>query len=186
MDSQEWLLRSVGLFRKRGFFRDYEGMSDRELAAELEETHEIELREGFDPDFELVDLELLRWDKRRVWWEDTEADVLQGNNVYVEVLQRWGMISRGAFLPSDISERWQSREGPIDISFSLRGKKESINPRYLDDYIDMEIVPHINSLIADSPYRFEIYEFFDQTAFVVVLDKDEKQWLQQERGWRFM
>ena len=53
-----------------------------------------------------------------------------------------------------------------------------------DDYIDLGILVDINRAIAPSGRQFELYEPFDQTAFVVCLTADQKHALIQ-RGWAF-
>ena len=49
----------------------------------------------------------------------------------------------------------------------------------------MNILIELNQVIAASGYAFEMYDEFDQTAFVVVLTAEEKERLQSERGWLF-
>jgi hypothetical protein len=60
-----------------------------------------------------------------------------------------------------------------------------LHPQFLDDYIDLGIWSEINQIIGTTGMRFELYEPFDQTAFVVALSADEKRRLQKERGWNF-
>lgn len=182
---EEWSLVSAKFYRDMGFFDEYASLSDNELAAELQQMTKAECGEGFNPADVFSDLLLLSWDKNRVWWDDTEADVYKGNNVYVETLEEWARISRGAFLPENITETWESEQGPVWVDFTLDGTHHRLQPQYNGDWLDISIIDDINRLIRKTDYRFEVYEAFDQTAFVVVLTQGEKLELEQKRGWRF-
>lgn len=200
----DWMIEAVRYYRGVNFFSTYSALSDEELAQQLSAEIQDEWGESFTvgqtgpqvvgewgdvirvPDnVPYAELTLLRADSTRVWWGDTEADVCAGNQVYVETLRAWSGISRGAFLPEDIIECWESDEGPISLTFVLDGAERTLRPAYLDDWIDMEIVVPINDWIRHTGYAFEVYKAFDQTAFVVVLTQTEKQQLARERGWRF-
>ncbi len=176
---------SVNDFRDLGFFLDKENISDDKLAKMINGEHFALFGEEIDPHSPFSDLLLLSYDKNRVWWEDTEADVLNGNNVYIDFMNDLSKISRGVFSPSEISESWETDEGPISIEFKLGGKKLSIRPKYIDDYIDVEIISNINKLMPSDKYKFELYKPFDQTAFILMLSKDEKIQLQKKRRWEF-
>ena len=179
------LSHSVNRFRALGFFLDNEIFSDEELAEIINGEHFALFRENIDPHGPFSDLLLLSYDKNRVWWEDTEADVLNGNNVYIDFINDLSRISRGVFSPSEISESWETDEGPISIEFFLDGERILINPKYIDDYIDVEIISDINKLLPSDKNKFELYRPFDQTAFILMLSKVEKIQLQKKRGWEF-
>jgi hypothetical protein len=199
-----WILEAVRYYRRLGFFSQYSDLSDEALAEQLEALVEGEWAERFTAsqselriedewsemlrspdDVPYADLTLLRTDGTRVWWEDTEADVCAANRVYTETLRAWAGISRGAFSPQEITETWESEEGPITVRFTLDGHERVLHPEYADDWLDQRIVVPINRWIRKSGYAFEMYDAFDQTAFVVVLTPEEKRKLEQERGWRF-
>jgi hypothetical protein len=74
------------------------------------------------------DVFLLGLAKDEVWADDPEADVCAENLVYAEVLPHWASISRGAFAPEGITERWESESGPITLSFELGGQPASVSP----------------------------------------------------------
>src|SRR5437868_2921829 len=105
---ERWLLESVRFFRQLGFFARHSALPDEALARMLDASHREEWGVPLDGAGDLADLQLLKWDEDRVWWEDIEADICDGNQVYIEVLQAWSRISRGAFLPARIQERWES------------------------------------------------------------------------------
>jgi hypothetical protein len=186
---QDWVAEAVTFYRAWGFFTKSAALSNSELADQLFQAWDSEYNDEFNRDisFDKQDIELfiLRQDETRVWWADTECDVLEGNERYVEALQRWGEISRGAFQPTAVRERWASDEGPIEIEFMLDKQRHRIQPRYLDDYLDVGILHDINEIIRHTGVQFAVYEFFDQTAFILALTEREKQLLQAERGWRF-
>jgi hypothetical protein len=199
-----WIVEAVRYYRGLGFFSEHAALSDEALAQHVESLIEDEWGETFTADqsgpmvvdewgdtltspenVRFAELTLLRADSARVWWEDTEADVCAANQVYVETLRAWAGISRGAFSPREITETWESDEGPITVRFTLDGDERTLHPEYLDDWLDMEILVPLNGWLRHTGYAFELYEAFDQTAFLVVLTPDEKQRLERERGWRF-
>ncbi|MCG8588694.1 MAG: hypothetical protein MJE66_05335 [Proteobacteria bacterium] len=182
---ETWLPKSIAFFRTLGFFEGAKEVSDDELGRRLAEKHRQEWGEALDPDYPLADLLLVRFDARRVWWEDTEADVYSGNTVYVDTLKRLGAISRGTFSPTSITERWASEEGPITVSFQHKGELITLRPEVMRDYLDLRILLDINRVIEKSGIQFELYEAFDQTAFIVALKPQEKHRLSKERNWRF-
>ena len=159
--------------------KDFEGIKTKIRRKYIEEW-------GNDLDNNVVidDLHILFYGSKNVWWKDTEADVLNGNNIYVRTLEEWGNISKGTFLPTKITEKWESDEGMITLEFRLNDKTQKFHPKYLDDYIDIELLKLINNLISTSESKFELLKAFDQTAFVIWLNKKEKKDLIR-RGWRF-
>ena len=185
ISSKDWLVESVQYFRELGFFDKYHSLPNSELVATLENLYREEWGEIFNPEDMLADLLLVKWDENRVWWEDTEADVCSGNGVYKRTLKEWAAISRGVFSPANIQEDWESEDGPVTITFTHDQQTVQLHPQFLDDYIDISILPQINKLIYSSGMEFAVYKVFDQTAFVVVLTAQEKGKLQNERGWRF-
>ena len=131
-----------------------------------------------------LDLFIAELDEDRVWWADLEADVADGNDIYVDVVQALADISTGAFAPTAIEERWASGSGPVTIAFGLAGAAHEITPAYLEDWIDPGIIVAINELIAESGDRFELYKAFDQTAMVLALNDTTREAL-EARGWCF-
>jgi hypothetical protein len=103
--------------------------------------------------------------------------------VYKKTLQEWSAISRGSFHPSNIVEDWHTEDGPIEISFAYLDQRIVLHPKFLNDYIDLDILVQINDLIQE--VQFELYQPFDQTGFVVALTSVEKENLQKKRKWLF-
>ncbi len=183
--ARNWLVETIEYFRSLNFFERYKQLSTTELAALLNGRFEQEWGKEPDPSRKTSELLLLAYDEDRVWWNDTEADVCGENTVYTQTLQEWGRISRGAFLPDEVKEHWETEQGPIEISCALNGRPVQLYPDYREDYIDLNLLLQINKLIEKTNMRFELYEPFDQTGFVVVLTDQEKKMLQKKRGWRF-
>lgn len=172
-------LRSIGLFTSRG------DATEAEVAAEVEDSIKAAWGDQVGPDEPLLDLFVAAQDVARVWWQDLEADVSDGNEVYVQTLAGWGGISAGSFDPKAIAEQWASESGPVTVTFELDGIEQTLHPAYLEDWIDLQVLGEINGLIASSGRRFESYRSFDQTAFVISLTPDERAALEHDRGWCF-
>lgn len=193
VDPEAWLLEAVRFFRELGFYAARAGRSDRQVASALRSRERARLRRQdapasgapFDPAGPHPDLDLLRWDEERVWWEDTESDVAPGNGVYVATFRRWAAISRGAFRPRRLREEWTADGLQVDVRFELDGAAQRLTSRDRSDYLDLGFLRKINRLVQGSGYRFELHAAFDQTAFVTVLTAAEKRRLTRERGWRF-
>ena len=179
------LVESVGVLRRLEFFAG-DPRTDEELAAYLAAEHQDLWGEPLDRPPPELDWRVAAYDESRVWWEDTEADVLFGNDAYAKVIRAWAAISRGALQPRYVVEEWASEEGPVRVELSLRGgRRHVLRPRLIDDYYDLGILSQINGLLdADGP-QFVIVERFDQTAVVLAVTRAERRLLETERGWRF-
>ncbi len=188
--SQQTILEAVRYFRSLGFFQEFTSQSDEELAITFEQmyTHNGTLPREYDPSSNpLAELTLLSYDKQRVWWKDSEADVCEENRVYARTLQEWGRISRGEFEPTDIRETWDSDEGPITVEFIHQNKAFSFQPEFYGDWLDVgTFLPAVNEIIQSQGIQFEICETYDQTICVIVLTQEEKLKLQTEREWAFL
>jgi hypothetical protein len=184
MPAAPWLLEVVHDLRALEFFED-RGRTDEDVAAELADDYEAAWNEPPDQSKPLIELELVHFDESRVWWEDTEADVADGNRVYLEAIAALSRISRGVFRPTGVTETWDGPTGPLHIVFHLDGLRRVIRPRYLNDYLDIEgLIDAIDAFMQTDAPRFEIYAPFDQTAFVVCVTDIERRRL-EERGWSF-
>jgi len=182
--SKESIEERVAALRAIGLFADRPDLADAALAAEVEAGITDVWGDTLEPGDPLLDLIVAQEDQQRVWWQDLEADVLDGNDVYVETLQGLAAISQGAFEPEGVRESWASGEGPVTVTFSLGEDSQEITPAYLEDWIDPGILVRINELIAPAGRRFELYKAIDQTAFVMALTDAERQGL-EARGWCF-
>ena len=184
MPADQSIRQRAAALREIGWFADRAESTEAELGDEIAAAMAETLGEAVGPDDPYLELLVAEQDPSRVWWSDLEADVSDGNGVYVATLQEWAAISSGAFAPSEIEETWASEVGPVTVAFELAGTRHELHPTYLEDWIDPMIATSINELIARSARRFEFVEAFDQTAFVVALTADEKAAL-EDRGWCF-
>lgn len=182
--TDETLVDRVAALRRIGLFADRAGVSDAEVAAEVEASVLETWGEPIANDDPFVDLLVAEQDAARVWWRDLEADVSEANNVYVDALRGWADISVGAFSPEGVVETWAGEEGPIEVTFEVDGATHTLTPAYIEDWIDPGILVPINELIAESGRRFELYKAFDQTALVLALTDEERSAF-EARGWCF-
>lgn len=176
---------SIDFFRSISFYNNMNDLTDLDIYRIINDYHQEIYGESINTNNPFFDLHITSFDKSRVWWKDTESDVCSGNNSYTKFLDELSKISRGSFDPSNITEKWESEEGPITVEYYLGNTHHKINPNFIDDYLDIEILRDINNQISSSGYRFEQFMPFDQTAFILVLTKKEKTDLKRKRGWKF-
>lgn len=185
LTERERLLDAADYYRRFGFFEADKGLTDEAFRQRFVQWYKPASGEEpgiFAPDSnygEYADLYLLAEDTSRVWLADPEADVGNGNEVYVKTLKAWSAISRGAFIPTDIEEHWASDEGPVTVTFTLNGQKKTLYPLYYNDFIDASIVNDLNGMIRSTGYQFAKVELGE--VFVTVLTAEEKLRLERER-----
>jgi hypothetical protein len=173
---------AIAAFQRAGFFR---GADPAALAPRLARRHRREWGEPLRLRTIYDELVLTGYDRRRVWFEDTERDVLPGNDAYVAFLRDLRRISGGAFAPRGAAEEWAGEEGPVRLTFALDGRRRTVRAAPAGDFLDLCVLPQINRLIARRGRRFELFVPFDQTAYVVALTGSERARLEREHGWRF-
>jgi hypothetical protein len=170
--------------RRLGLFAGRTDTSDATLIDEVTKSLADRWGDPADEQAQLTDLAIAEQDQTRVWWRDLEADVVEGNNVYVQTMAEWSEISVGAFLPTDITETWAGDSGPVTVSYQLDGETTTLSPAYVEDWIDPGVLVPINESIEGSGRRFELYKAFDQTAMVMALTDEERRAF-EGRGWCF-
>ena len=179
------LAEFVDDYRAVGFFG---GENPAVAARRIAREHEREWGEAPPLATRLDELTLLAYDKRRVWFADLERDVIDGNDAYVEAFGEWARISRGAFRPRAVSERWAGEEGPVTIAFELGGERHEVHAAGQGDFLDLCVLTSgINPLIAGSGRQFAVYRpdaGLGQEAFVVALTAQERAALER-RDWTF-
>jgi hypothetical protein len=172
-------------YQSVGFFR---GENPAVAARRIARDFEREFGEAPPLATRLDELTLLRYDRRRAWFEDLERDVVEGNDAYVDAFAEWSRISRGAFRPHDVRERWAGEEGPVTITFTLAGARHEVEAASQGDFLDLCVLTAgINPLIAPSGRQFAVYRpdaALGQEAFVVALTRHERTALER-RGWHF-
>ncbi|MBO9532529.1 MAG: hypothetical protein J7513_06110 [Solirubrobacteraceae bacterium] len=179
------VLEAVRDDQQLGFFA---GQDPTDVAAVAERTYRRDWGKPLKIATRYDELELLRNDRDRVWFQDIEADVLEGNESYALVFQEWARISRGAFKPSNVRERWSGENDPVEISFDLAGQRHTVQAQPQGDFYDLCVLTGgINPVIKASGKHFALWgpdADLGQEAFVVVLTEREQYELEQA-GWSF-
>ncbi len=168
-----------------GWFADRPDRDPAPLAREIDAAYRDEYGNGIDPADRFSDLLVASRDPSRVWWQDLEADVASGNDVYAATVADWAAISVGAFRPESINGLWATDEGPVTVSMLVDGHPVELHPVVAEDWIDLGILQPINELIGSSGRRFLVVEPFDQTAYILALTDDERRAF-EARSWRFV
>src|SRR5262249_48722876 len=81
-------------------------------------------------------------------------------------------LSGGALHIHDVTESWKSDAGPVSVTLTACGVKQTLHPQYLDDYLDTNVACNLNKLLPKSGKHFEIGEPDDQSGFVMFVDDD--------------
>ena len=189
-DPHAWLITSARYYQTLDFYTEYLDLPDEELPDAIREAVRWHWDGPLPPeevarDIQLADMLLLLGDRRRVWWRDLEG-VFAGEDAYVTTLTEWAAISRGAFAPEEIVERWHSEDGPADIEFVLGGRHRVSHPNVRDDFLNIAIISEINRLIGDSGHHFAVCDNLGMPSWVVALTREEEGRLRHERGWSFL
>ena len=190
-DPHAWLIASARYFQTLSFYVEYLDLPDDAVLDEIREAVRWHWDGPLPPDeaardLQLADMVLLLGDRRRVWWRDLEG-VFASEDAYVTTLTEWAAISRGAFAPEEIVERWHSEDGAADIEFMLGGQRYRVaHPNLRDDFLNIAIISEINRLISDSGYHFAVCDNLGMPNWVVALTGEEEARLRRERGWSFL
>lgn len=210
MHPRDWLAETVRAYRTLSFFQ---GLEDRGTVT-WERPGLGDLEEGFplpawgnmspeqvaeriladwparwggqpDPADPLTEEQALLYDVDRVTHWDTEC-VDPGCDAYVSFLLALARVSRGAFAPERIVERWdEGDDGPAFVEFLHRGEPRRLVLENAGDYLDLGLVAEVNRLLAPAPVRFHVLAPDGQDVTIVALMASERQRLAHERGWRF-
>lgn len=185
LPSDKWLEVSIPYFRKLGFFAK-SNLTDEELVQQIKEAH----GEPFVPKRATMDIGLLNHDPDAHWDEDME-DRGEIAGFYTEMLQNLGRISRGAFVPTEISEDFGYPDRPTKLEFEYRGQLHTVIADNTEDspwgvWIDLRLLDQLNSVIEKTGRQFAIFRSPFQDISVFCLTKAEMASLRADRGWRFM
>jgi hypothetical protein len=180
--SVEQLVRD---YQRLGFFAGEDpGRTAERISADFRAEWEQEPRTATRAD----ELMLLAYDTDRVWFQDIERDVLEGNDEYVATLREWAHIAGRDFSPRHVRERWRTENGPVTIAFTLEGRARRIEAANQGDFLDLCVLTSgINPLIARTGRQFAIYRpdaELGQEAFVVAITAQERRALERY-GWVF-
>jgi len=186
-DSPEFrqLLRDrLPLLMELGFFADLRGFPLEEAIGQLAKRIEEEWCDDVT-ECRRKPATLAMYDRARVWHQDLEAEVFAGSDVYVETLQRWAEISRGAFKPESIVEEWSIDNKSVVVRFRHEGHDVVLNPKVLDDWLDVSIISDIDKLVSPKGMNFLVppMDYGQEMAFVVVTEEERRR-LRDEAGWK--
>lgn len=179
------VLDIVRWFRPRGFFVG-ETVSDEQLAAALAERIEREWGTSLDElaaDQQAADMHVLSLDARRVFRPGSKY-IHRGDGTYAEVLQRSAALAPAAFAARDVTERWDSDEGPIHVTYRLHGVEHRFTTA-ADRYLDASIVLHLDLAADDPDVRLRVCDHLGMPDFVIALDDATSDALRRDRGWTF-
>jgi hypothetical protein len=184
------LVDAVRVYRRAGLFAD-SARTDEAVAVELAERHEDEWGEPLVPPpadrpAQLTDILIMAADPTRVWWDDTEADVVPGNDAYVALVGELAAISGGAFAPVEVVERWDGEDGPVGVSITTSdGRRVEVSPRVDGEWLDVgSVVDGLNRLLPATGRRFWRADTGDQTALVASLTDTERSIIEAGRPLR--
>jgi hypothetical protein len=167
----------IEYYRKLGYFA---GQTTESVLSTFREEWGKEPTTGQPFD----DVWLLRYDARKIWADDPEADVCEANQVYMDVLAKWGKITDGVFSPTEIEEKWESETGPIEVSFILDGKRRAIHPKYQDDWIDLEVLTELNRILEPTGRRYNC-ALDGNFCLLLFLDPQTEKKIRKERRFPF-
>ncbi len=182
MRAEDRFVDSVAFYKKQGYLNEYS-------EADLRKLYEVkysrkEATNPFQPSDAMSrysDLYVLELDRQRVWKGGYSRQLEQGKYGYADLLKEWAAISRGAFQPTDIREVWLGEQGPLKVEFMLAGKKRTLYPYVSGGAVDIWIVGHVNDMIRETGYQFEIADAYGDFYLVMMLRSAEKKLLEQER-----
>jgi hypothetical protein len=184
--NEKQLEESIQFFRQIGFFEQWQKNTDEGIIQKINRL----CKEGGVPSLSVLrkpkDLDIIIWDKKRVWFDDADALVLPKNEAYVQALQELAGISRKQFHPTAIEEIWKGEDGPIQVRYTCKRKKYECAPRFLDTYFDYGILKDINIVLQDTRFRFEMTEGPLGNPMVLLLHEEERELLSERRGWKFI
>jgi hypothetical protein len=179
--ADERVVELVRYYRPFGFFTQWPGASDAQVADEVSALYRATYRRDMSAEEDIEDQYILALDKDRVWWEDNEADMVEGDDFYVQMVHDLGRISRGAFRPEGITERWDDTFGPIHVAFRADGTEHAIELDHGSGWIDYKLVDYIERLIEPFGLRLIGLDTGDQTVMLVALNTGEYERLQRGR-----
>jgi len=178
------LMAAVPVFRRAGFFALYEPLSDVELARSLAATWRAWEGDELSSDPGELDWMLVVLDEERTFQGDSEADVLEGNNVYVGLLRDLARRSGGALTVRAIKEEWASHTGSVDISLRANGNAVHLALADCGDWIDPKLLTEVNGLLSPEGPHFFVVDTGGQNVIITRATEEERRTLEEARSLR--
>ena len=173
-------------FRAAGYFARYVEFPDEDLARALVRAWEEYEGEDLIEETDEIDWKLVVLDSDRTVYDDTEADVGAGNNVYVTYLRRLSKCSGGAFKITRVKEDWKSERGSVMVSLRLNDERRHLVLADCNDWIDPDVITGLNELLPRDGPRFFIVDTGGQSAIVTRATEAERQTLEGARSLRLL
>ncbi len=167
----------IEYYRSLGFFAQH---PPDEILAAFRADWRREPRENMRWDEVL----LLRYDESRVWVGNPEIDIFKGNDIYASTLAAWARITDGRFRPEAVVESWESRHGPIALSYRWQGRLHELRPVHRDNWLDLQIIGQLNQQIAGTGYGFN-YAINGNFCLVTFLSREVEARLRHDRRFPF-
>ena len=187
--------QTIIVLRKHGFFEKYSTLSNDQVFDTLHQQRIAEFSKMFeryyDPGMELETFQILMLDRKKVVYGDGEAGVGKGNNAYVSLLQAFSAASGGLFNPKNIIEKWETGEGPIQVSFINQDEKIMFEPDYTNDWLSEKVFEVINQqMIKNGKEKFYLFLEKDglglgQYFLYIRMTELQKKGLEKTFGWKF-
>ncbi len=127
-------------------------------------------------------------DSSKIIHFDLEGDVMKENNSYTFFLEEMREFTQGIFSPTDIIEKWESPEGPIEVQFVCEQNDYKFKPSYYDDWYDLgPPLIQINGILQEKGYG--IYTITaeyttGQDVLMIFLSEGQCDSLKKELGWQ--
>lgn len=171
---------AVGAFRRAGWFAGHEELSDEQLTARLEAT--LMAVDGFELPDEASELDeiLLGLDAARTFGDDTEADVAEGNAVYVGLAKGLAALLGEDFRITNVKEDWADNWSVL-VRFRLNGTPTQIRLRQCNDWVDPRFFTELNALLPENGPRFWFVHNGGQNAIVTRATAQERAELESSR-----
>ena len=173
-------------FRAAGYFALSGELSDEDFARALVRTWEEYEGEDLTEETDEIDWKLVVLDADRTVYDDTEADVGAGNNVYVSYLRRLSKCSGGAFKITNVKEDWKTQPGSVIVSLRLNDERRHLRLADCNDWIDPDVITGLNELLPSDGPRFFIVDTGGQSAIVTRATEAERQALDASTNARLL
>lgn len=192
--TKEQVVKNIGILREAGFFDKYNGLSDLKIfdkIYELRKQYYSEIFERpYEPDMKLDAIQIAQTDESKCLFLDLEADVGKGNNVYAWIIKAYSQLSNGKFKPYDIKEKWETFEGPIEISFTANDSLVSFNPKYEEDWLHESVFKVCSNELVKRKIRTVDFlsdngQGFGQVIAIMRLTIEEQNVLENKLNWKF-
>ncbi|MEH2380688.1 MAG: hypothetical protein V7K27_17690 [Nostoc sp.] len=211
MDTNNWLVNTLIYYRQMQFFSHYQDLSNYELVNEVKKIAKKLYSNAYERFFDKRnDWFVLKLDIQRVFDIDFGSIYgdycgIEGINDSIRQLLSIAEISRGFFAPNKVISYYINQcNGKIYSEKDLLKYFDHLPPdenihNYYKNIVDFEIdgsrhlivgsydpsitAFQINKLIINTGYQFYLGEVGDPTT-MLLLNQEEKQKLQQDRGLR--